>query len=91
MSTENDKDLRFLLLEREHKDTRDRLARMETAIYGDPTNADSKAPVNKNAVIPTLSRLNLWLDAVCLLWKAVVAAGMAGGAIFTFGRTNGIW
>lgn len=63
----------------------ERLAKLERAVFGDPTDPKSLA------ILPTLARANSWMDAGCVVWRAFWAALLSSPGFYAIGRTQGWW
>lgn len=46
--------------------------RLNLAVFGDPMQPE----VHKNAILPTMTRVNTWLDAACWLVKTGIPSGI---------------
>ena len=62
-----------------------RMARLESAVFGNP--ADPKSV----AILPTMARLSAYLDAACWAWRAAIAAVPICTGLFAAGRAMAWW
>lgn len=58
---------------------------LKMAMFGDPSNPDSV----KQAVMPTMTRLNTYLDGLAMLGKGIVALVVGTGAFLGILKTVG--
>lgn len=64
-----------------------RLNRIELAVFGNPEDPKSQ----KNALVPTLQRANIYMDAACWCWRSVLAALAAAPTLYGLGKQQGWW
>jgi hypothetical protein len=77
-------------LDHHERHTTAQLSEIRLALFG------RDGEEHSNAVVPTMKRINTWLDVLCWLWRALSRVAVIGGAVGTsiaalyqFGKTQG--
>lgn len=67
------------------RELRERIQRIEFALFGDPSNPST------TALMPLLQRLDAWLTAACWIWRAILAAAVTSASMLAATKTMGLW